>query len=538
MLPRASVISSTILGAVEEVSEVDWTGEVRESYFVVLTSLAFLIPALGAWRMKAYWHGYLFGSMVVFCMCYHYCSTDLSRAQLDMKGHGKCPEGLTNLFSNAFFASIQFMFLQLAFLVTGPEDPHMQWLNLQAPVASTALALPSFAPFDAVVTARILPAVALFLFHFVLNSSNQVEEKIHWQSVLINELILLVCNVGFWMHRDRRSRATDVIVRYKFWHRLLHQGFIPAMIFFWTSCLTGLADLKALHSMWHIFVAFFAYTLMRNVLVPDSSANNKLYDLSYNNPNIGHVLLGSVALIVLPTAGFGASFDWCPIGSNNGWPSISKAMHCQPGGYFVAIVSLPASAAMALVFFLISSTSGEKNAWTQSHEGGTEMSRFGRNGYSEQIRPSFSTPISGKEFGCFMGQGGSFVGFLSVLIMKGSPLRNLISLFFSMISAGLIMIAMALTSLSPDGSRNNHFRQRFTMMFCIPMMSVHMILTLVNQFCVGDYAISSAVCAFTENVVLLFIVLWPLTWFTEVQEAWRHLAVSKFHWPKTDFRFV
>jgi hypothetical protein len=527
---------SSILGAVEGVSEVDWSGELRESYFVVLTSLAFLIPAFGAWRMKAHWHAYLFGSMVVFCMCYHYCSADPSRAQLDAAGQGKCPEGLTTFFSNAFFAAIQYMILQLAFLLTGPEDPQMQWLNIQSTSGGSSMATPSFTPFDAVITARVLPAVALFVFHF---SSSQVEEKIHWQSVLVNELILLVCTVGFWMHPSRRSRAPDVIVRYKFWHRLLHQGFIPAMIFFWTSCLMGLADLQALHSMWHILVAYFAYTLMGNVLVSDSSSHCKVFDRSCNNPNIGHVLLGSVALIVLPTAGFGASFDWCPTGSNNGWPSISKAMYCQPGGYFVAIISVPASAAMAMVFFLIASTSfGEKSGWTHSHEGETEMTRYGRNSVSEETHPSFATPVSGKGLGCLMGQVGSFLGFVSVLIMKGSPLRNLVSLFFSILSAGLIMIAMTLTSLSPDGARNNHFRQRFTMMFCIPIMSVHMMLTLVNQFCTGENAMSSAICAFTENVVLLFVVLWPLTWFTEVQDTWRHLASSKFHWPKTDIRFV
>merc|ERR1719440_318200 len=185
--------------------------------------------------------------------------------------------------------------LQMAFLVMGPEDPQLQWLSHHA--VSGHQSWLRHVPVDTIVTARLLPAVVLGGFHF--GHGHVDAEVFHWQSMLINELLLLVCCTGFWMHSSRKGRASEVLLHFKFWHRLLHHGLIPAMMLFWIYCITGLTDLQVLHSVWHVVVAVFACTLLRSVLNDESTAaSTKVFDPSVLNPNVGHVFLGSVALIL------------------------------------------------------------------------------------------------------------------------------------------------------------------------------------------------------------------------------------------------
>merc|ERR1719382_1665459 len=84
-------------------------------------------------------------------------------------------------------------------------------------------------------------------------------------NMLLNEVIILVANIGFWA--VRAESAPEVLLRFRYWHRLLHHGFIPAMMLFWIFCIIGFADFQALHTMWHVVVALFAVSLLRTVLL-------------------------------------------------------------------------------------------------------------------------------------------------------------------------------------------------------------------------------------------------------------------------------
>jgi len=532
MYPNAGSVSTGILGVVGDISEMERSVDVRsQTALVLVTSLTFLIPAFTSWRMKRLWYTGLFGVLSAICISYHFCSADMPQ---QLGTHLRCSATMTHLLTHAFFMWVYFCFLQMAFLVMGPEDPHMQWLNMQALPGSPSTSTPTSTPFDAVIFARVIPLVVLCIFHFF--HATWDTEEIHWQSLLLNELLLLVCCAGFWLHRSRQARAADVLIRFKFWHRLLHHGFIPAMMLFWIFCIMGVADFQALHSMWHVVVAFFSVSLLRTVLLGEStSASAKIFDLSPHNPNVAHVLLGAVALILLPTAVIGASFDWCSSGQSH-WPTISTATLCQPGGYFVAIVSVPAFTGVATVFWLIDSTAATKASWLQYHKSKTWEFQEGIHQES-----SFNPQqlAMGRRLGCLLGYTGAFFGLAAALIMKGTPLQNVMNLFCSIMSLGLIMIAMALTVLSADPTSNQsvRFRRCLTMLVCLPMMIVHIMLMLADQCLPSYYQVPHAIYAITEYIVVLLLAAWPLTWAAEVRDTWQRNASGTFAWPVTTWRF-
>lgn len=535
MIPNAVSLSNGILGVVGDISEMERTVDVHSQTAVTFfSSLAFLIPAVFAWRMKRFWHSFLFVMLTIICSSYHYCSID--NPQQMGSQNARCPAVATHLITHAFFLWVYFCFLQMAFLVMGPEDPNLQWLQNQAVPGSPSRATPQHAPSDVVVTARVVPLVVLGIFH-VFHGSWDAEE-IHWQSLLLNELLLLGCCTSFWLHHSRQARAADVLIRFKFWHRLLHQGLIPAMMLFWIFCIVGFTDFQTLRSMWHVVVALFSVSLLRTVLLEESSSPSaKVFDLSPHNPNVAHVLLGAVALILLPTMIIGASFDWCSHGQGH-WPTVSTATLCQPGGYFVAIVSVPTFAATATAFWLIDSTASTKAPWMQS-----KASEFKTRGdWQECTMPASTNPqrlALGRKLGCLLGYAGASFGLAAALIMKGTPLQNVANLFCSMMSLGMLTIGMVLTVLSSGAcTQAERFRRCLTLLMCAPMMIVHITLMLANQCLPSYYQVPSTVYAFTEYIVIALLTVWPLAWVSEVQDTWQRNSSGTFAWPTTTWRFV
>lgn len=466
------------------------------------------------------------------CVPYHYCNVDAPKNAM-ASTHSHCSPTTTFFFNHMFFFGLHYVLLQLAFLVMGPEDPHMQWLGLQAGPGNPSCALPNNAPTDSVIVARVLPAIALCLFHILHSSWDS--ESIYWQSLLLDEVIMLVCNAMFWLHYSRRARAADVLLRHKYWHRLLHHGFIPTMMLFWIFCMMGVADLQLLHSTWHVIVAFFAHSLLRTVLLGESTAPSaKVLDLTSHNPNVAHILLGSVALIVLPTAGISASFDWCSLGAEN-WPTISSATLCESGSYFVAIISVPAFTGVAAVFWLVASTSDSKKA--NFHGTCDSISDMGS--WMQRLDTSHNQLSLGKGLGCFLGYGGAFFGLAAALIMKGSPFQNVLQMFCSALSIVFLMIAMILTVLSSDSSaRGYNVRRSITLFLCLPVMALHLMLVLSTQSVGKNYHAPRSGVALAEYADVLCLSLWPLTWASEVQQTWQRNSCGKFHWPTTTFRFV
>jgi len=528
-------VSNEILGVVGDLGAMERAMNFNsETALVLVTSLAFLIPAFASWRMARIWHAWLFGMMTVVCTSYHFCSADVALAH-GARSAARCSSTSTHFLTHAFIICVHFCFVQMAFLVIGPEDPHMQCIGCQAGTLKEGVMNvfgggPGRMPLHSIIVSRVAPAAVLVAFH-VLHASWGSEE-IHWKSLLLNEALLLACSAAFWAHPSREGHAADVLLRFKYWHRLLHHGLIPAMMLFWIFCMMSFADFQALHSLWHVVVAVFAVSLLRTVLLGEevSSPSAKAVEHPYHNPNVAHVLLGSVALVVLPTAVIGSSFDWCSTGERR-WPTLSSATRCQPGGYFAAIVAVPAFACVATVFWLIDSTASTTTLWLQFHTAKPWDDR----------EPSLDPQqlALGKRLGCLLGYGGAGAGLLAALVMRGSPIQNVMNLFFSVTSLGLIMVAMVLTVVSSDPSAQNfRFRWVLTMAVCLPVTVLHMVLVLADQCLPTVYEVPRPVYATTEYAAIALLCLWPLSWSTEVQETWQRNASGKFAWPVTPWRFV
>lgn len=528
-------VSHGFLGVVGDISEMERSVDVHsETSLTLFSSLAFLVPAVTAWRMKRFWHCSLFASLTIVCASYHYCNDNTQQ----LGAQQRCSPALSSLLTHIFFVWVYFCSLQMAFLVMGPEDPQLQWLQTQSVPGSPSCATPTHAPFDTIITARVVPLVVLSVFYMFQGSWDT--EETHWQSLLLNEILLLGCCTVFWLHHTRQCRAADVLIRFKFWHRLLHQGFIPAMMLFWIFCIMGFTDFQTLHSMWHSVVAVFAMSLLRTVLLGETSSSAaKVFDVSPHNPNVAHVLLGSVALILLPSSVIGASFDWCSHGQKP-WPTISSATLCQPGGYFVAIVSVPAFAGVSTVFWLIDSTATLKGSWQQTFTSKSwEFQERGEWGECHSSSSCTQQQALGRRFGCLLGSVGALFGLVAALLMKGSAVINVINLFCSIMSLGLITIAMVLTVLtSSPASQVARFRRGLTLLVTAPVLVVHIVLMLANQCLPSHYQVPQTIYAVTEYLVVLLLAIWPLTWVSEVQDTWQRNASGSFAWPTTTWRFA
>jgi hypothetical protein len=275
------------------------------------------------------------------------------------------------------------------------------------------------------------------------------------------------------------------------------------------------------------------------VVLDDSTSDSaKVFDLSPHNPNIAHVLLGSVALIVLPTAVIGASFDWCSTGQSY-WPTISMTTNCQPGGYFVAIVAVPACSAMGAIFWLINATATRKTSsplFFKALSWEFQKTREWHTNQKPTCDPQQLAAVG--RFGCLLGNAGAFLVLIGALIMKGSPFQSVMSLCVSIMSLGFIMAAMVLSVLTSDQSTQSSFRRRFTVLLCLPVMVFYTMLILARQSVPSDRQIPHGIFAMTEYAVTLLVSVWPLTWVTDVRDTWQLNASTAFEWPKTSFRFA
>lgn len=415
----------------------------------------------------------------------------------------------------------------MAFLVLGPEDPQLQISGKFAGCENVGRL-----PWDVIVLARGLPVTVLSVF--TLTSASLSSEDSQWWSLLLTELLLLFCTGAFWTYRSYKGQSVEVLLRLKFWNRLLHHGVAPAVLLLCAYGLTGLSDQKSTRSLWYIVQAAFATSALRNVR-PEAAKYDvsEVLDMSSENPNVAHVLLGSTALVTIPTAIVGISYDWCSAGSTTAWPTLSSARSCAAGGYFVAVVTVPAFVAAAVVFWLISSTTVMKTRWLP----------FNAKAWEDQNNPQQDLPdlqqrTYGKLVGCRFGYVGASSGLLSALILKGTPLRDILTSLCGFISLGALATAMTLTVLSWDShARGWHFRRIFTLLICLPVLSLHGFLALLGNFLPPGYTYPILTYTISEYAMILLISVWPLTWMGEVQEEGQRKASGVFKWPVTPWRF-
>lgn len=459
------------------------------------TSLAFLAPARTSLRLGRLWHAWVFLLMSGICATYHVLNSNL---HAHLGPAGDCMREWVTL---AHHGWAYFCFLQMAFLVLGPEDPHMQWIDhpvvLDTPRSSLAMA----APLHAVVLARVLPITVIFVFLGCFTSW----EDFHWQLVIVSEVLLLVGCGGFWMHRDRSPSMPKVLLRMRFWRRLWNHCALPGLLASFIWVLMQSFESRVMHAFWHLLIATLATSIIRVVHDSSGDLNSQVLvtNVSPQNPVVARILLGSAALFGFPTLVFSLLLDWWSIGYWR-WPMVCRASQLRPGGYFVVIGFLPTLVSQAVAFRLISSTASS------------------RSNNPEEI-------VLSKQFGCMIGYISVFFGLLTLALPES--LFPSMHTFCMIAFLCLMMVAIVLTTLSARHPLGDGARMRFglTIAIFLSVMCFLMLLTLVQQYIPNAYGIPYPLLAMSEYVTLALPLLWPPTWGMEVQTRWQtHKAWRTF----------
>lgn len=103
--------------------------------FLIFAGLGFLYPALTALRLGRHWHGGVFAIMAMLCVAYQYMVMNFKVADIQP------------LLILAQHGWSYFCLLQTLFMVLGPEDPSMQWIDYQGAVKKSGESLCPAPPF-------------------------------------------------------------------------------------------------------------------------------------------------------------------------------------------------------------------------------------------------------------------------------------------------------------------------------------------------------------------------------------------------------
>eukprot|EP00929_Paragymnodinium_shiwhaense_P114143 TRINITY_DN82477_c0_g1_i1.p1 TRINITY_DN82477_c0_g1~~TRINITY_DN82477_c0_g1_i1.p1 ORF type:complete len:582 (-),score=102.53 TRINITY_DN82477_c0_g1_i1:27-1772(-) len=513
-----------------------------QAALVFVTSLAFLVPSLSAWRTTWTWHACLFAVLSLLSAAQHVCQMGAfpSSAMRDSDLGGvaiesfNCPAAVASSVAQLYQTWCCFCFLQMAWLVLGPEDPQLHWLSLQGPRE------PRSAPVDVILVARVLPLVMLTVLHSNLSSGLGVQ----WQSMLVTEVLLILGCFGFWW--QRRQHAANILLRLKFWQRLLHHGGLPALMRLWIFCIVAFRDCQVLHCMCQLVIASFSVGLLRAVLPdptgslgsPQSCARERqaalppswptsVVDSSASNPSVAHVLLCAPALAAVPGTIALASFDWCQTGGMH-IETMGLAASCEPSGYFLGIVAVHLFAAGLAAFHLIDTAGAASIPWTQ----------LARPLGQGDPRLAQRERILGKRFGCMLGCASSGLGLAASLCAHDSGVQHFLAMLLGMSGAICLVAAMIITVLSSDPAAVGYqFRRTFTLFVCMPSLTVHLLLLLLGQCLPKSAQLPRALYVLSEQVAVVLFTSWPLTWAAELREESVRKRSSAFAWPVTTWRF-
>lgn len=502
MLPTARFQAAGVLGAVLDVVQPTRTSadpgatdeglRLAVSLLLVVTSFAFVVPAHTSFCLGRLWHAAVFMLMTTVCFFYHICDTDLP---LSLGAEAGCPGSMRHALTLADHGWAYFCFLQMAFLVLGPEDPVMQWIDHPMVRDRPACALAMPPPWDVVAVMRLLPAAAMGAFLCLYTSW----EDFHWQCILLSDVLLLCGCLSFWLHQDRRANISKVLIRLRFWRRIWNHCVLPMLLASFVFIAMETADSGAMHAVWHLVVAALAVSIIRTVhshgLDTPSAEAEELVDASSRNPIVVQALLGSVALLGVPTILASLVLDMLAVHSWR-WPMVSMPTSQRPGGYVMAIGALPALVALAAAFWLIRSTTGPQHS------------------EPEEI-------VVSKQLGCSVGYAAVVFGFLAVAANGAMfPTTHVLCLIVSLC---LLIVAMLLTTLSIRHplAPESRWRCLLTLVTILVITSFVTLLLLAQQYIPNSYSIPHPMLAASEYAALVLSTLWPLTWGPEVQARWQ-----------------
>lgn len=515
---------------------------------VVVTSAAFLIPAGVSWRASRYWHAWLFTSMSMICAVYHFCDTDMP---LLLGANETCGDSVLHMLTLLDHGWAYFSVFQVGLIVLGPEDPYLQWMDMDPSENPSYVTLARWPSTDVLMYARILPAIAMCIFLACYNSW----ADFHWHCMLLCVLMSVICCIMFWSSMSRRHRAVEVLLRQQYWTRLYRLCCVPltaSALFF--IAMEGLHSL-VLHALWHIVVASFAVSVLHDVAVHGARPANRVFDTSARNPFVAHYLLLGVVVCALPTILLSFAVDWLMSPTGWRWPTLSMVGMRRPGCHILTIGCIPTLLAHACTYWLVSSTlmypyrqKGDTPSWAQwwaSQLAETKIDKSWPSLGSEKwpffwgwLRDPASWAYFNKQSGCTVGYMSALLGVVVLAVQELQIFSHLHMLVNALCFCATVS-AVLLTTISSTSFKVPGVRLRWVLAAALVVLSMALLVLLVldTWSTPGAESVTHTAYSCTEYIVLILLSAWPLTWKVEVEDAWIQRTAERFEWPSTSFRF-
>jgi len=507
-------------------------------YLMFLTSFMLLLPAKYALTAGRPWHAALFLAMTLSCAVYHVCdakaTTILGAAPLCTRTH------LTYM-TLADHGCAYFCFLQMGFLLLGPEDHNLQWP--QDP--STSRKPWARVPTSVAVNCRALP-VFMFLV-FMLRYAYW--QKFHFHMVFMSIAILLNGVGQFWLSPTRREHIPKIIFGPVFCRRLVSLGLLPLLLctslflFMERSESAGLS-----HAAWHVVVALLALNVQRTIyyslpdplhtllsyLMQEVSPVADIHSSPPNAPVVAHYSLSSIALVT----GFTlfANYATCllmPAQTGESWTafglSMFRGMQQWQSSYIIVIGSLLLLVAVATTFALI---------------GTLDMETEGKQTWRSHWR----------SLGCSVGSSSLAFGLLAIASwladavgLSVAPQLQSVALAATVCAAagGMLLVSFSehyvhITSTSATIRTGVALRCAMAAFMAVAaagyVSSLH-ILHIYDALSLSTIGIPGLQAvwlglALCQHTMLALLMVWPLTYCTEVREQWTPKVPKNNKWRK------
>jgi len=478
--------------------------------------IAYIWPACISAYAGRVWHMFVFTTMAVTAVMHQVCDTG---NQVLLGKYVTCSSFMRTSLAYASEGWAHFCFLQVCFVVLGPEDP---WLYTG--VKSSYLTGMQGAPRDIMFITRICPIVVLTV-DFALRHGGE-ESRDLWflgwaRRALLSNIILCFGCAAFWTSNNvRRTQAIEVLLRLRFWVRVASRLVIPFVCFMPVVYGAEILGWRVLRAAEHVGCAAIAAGALGAIL----PGKVEVLDRSPHNWPIAPCLLVSVALVLLPTV-FGALFFdviFCgaePLTYQNSgrWPTLSASSLSPEGHFVLAFGTPPLLLASAGTVWMIESAlvcrppSDAHPAWWSPWERKLPI-----------VIPA--VPIKQREtlrwLGCRLLYGSLFCGAMAVLFAQSTPIAQALHLasivpFFIFTWAGIILV----TAGADNSTMFGLFRISVALVISNGLILRLCIYLLANEYIPNALSIPRSVYATVEYTVFVALGLYPVTWMEDVRVA-------------------
>jgi len=466
--------------------------------------------------MGRLWHVLIFSVMAVLGTLHQACDAG---SQLQLGGYMVCSAETREAVGFASSCWAHFCFLQVCWVVLGPEDP---WLHKGKNMGLTMRI--GDVPLDVLLFARVLPLVALVLSfsHWRISYDGSSEDTWYgdWErGALLDNLLLFSGCVAWWLGSAmRRAQALDILLRVRFWARAGVRLLLPALLLFPVALASEVLRWRVLRAARHAGCSAIATAALAGVF----RGKMDLADHALQNWLVVPWILLGTSLVFMATifGAFAADGVLCrtnPMQCSHlgNWPTLSAAAESRGGHFVMAFGTPPLMLATAAMVWILDASPVVRPRMISDAASWSPWDR----------RLPWRLPSAPQKFrgscrwlGCRFLYAAMILGTAAGLCMKEGPLRNALHVVVTVPFFASVWLAVVLCTASAENSTLfGLLRFVVTAAIAKGMLVLLFVFVIANQYIPNSLGIQPSFYAGTEYVVLMLVVLWPLTWMEDAR---------------------